>query len=65
VKTVAPNISTGILERFKLPGFDLEGFVQSRKLDINAVTQATSAAFADAQTIVDKQAASAYLGSRH
>jgi phasin family protein len=55
VKNAAPDI-TGMLERFKLPGFDLEGFVQSRKLDIDAVTQATSAAFAGAQTIVDKQA---------
>jgi phasin family protein len=56
VKSTAPDIITGLLERFKLPGFDLEGFVQSRKLDIDAVTQATSAAFAGAQTIVDKQA---------
>ena len=55
-KSTAPDIITGLLERFKLPGFDLEGFVQSRKLDIDAVTQATSAAFAGAQTIVDKQA---------
>jgi phasin family protein len=55
VKNAAPDI-TGLLERFKLPGFDLEGFVQSRKLDIDAVTQATSAAFDGAQTIVDKQA---------
>ncbi len=46
---------TGILERFKLPGFDLDGFVQTRKLDIDAVTAATSAAFDGAQTIVDKQ----------
>jgi len=29
VKNAAPDI-TGLLERFKLPGFDLEGFVQSR-----------------------------------
>jgi phasin family protein len=56
VKSTAPDIITGLLERFKLPGLDLEGFVQSRKLDIDAVTQATSAAFAGAQTIVDKQA---------
>jgi len=56
VKRAAPDIITGLLERFKLPGFDLEAFVQSRRLDIDAVTQATSAAFASAQTIVDKQA---------
>jgi phasin family protein len=46
----------GILERFKLPGFDLEGFVESRKLDIDAMTRATSATLASAQTIADKQA---------
>jgi phasin family protein len=54
VKNAAPDI-TGLLERFKLPGFDLDGFVESRKQDIDAVKQATSAAFAGAQTIVDKQ----------
>ena len=26
VKNTAPDIITGLLERFKLPGFDLEGF---------------------------------------
>jgi phasin family protein len=50
----APDI-TGILEKFKLPGFDIDGFVESRKLDIDAVTRATSAAFTGAQSIVDKQ----------
>jgi phasin family protein len=49
-----PDIA-GMLERFKLPGFDVDGFVQSRKLDIDAVTKASSAAFSGAQTIVDKQ----------
>jgi phasin family protein len=48
--------AVGVLEKLKLPGFDLDGFVASRKLDIDAVTQATSTAFAGAQTIVDKQA---------
>jgi phasin family protein len=47
---------TGMLERFKLPGFDLDGFLESRKLDIDSVTRGTSAAFAGAQTIVEKQA---------
>jgi phasin family protein len=53
-KHAGPDIA-GILEKFKLPGFDLDSFVQSRKNDIDAVTQATSAAFSGAQTIVDKQ----------
>ncbi len=46
----------GMLERFKLPGFDLDGFLESRKLDIDSVTRGTSAAFVGAQTIVEKQA---------
>ncbi len=53
-KQIVPDI-TGILERFKLPGFDLNDFVESRKHDIDAVTSATAAAFAGAQTIVEKQ----------
>jgi phasin family protein len=53
-KDAAPDI-TGMLERFKLPGFDVDGFVASRKQDIDAVTRATSAAFTGAQSIVDKQ----------
>jgi phasin family protein len=55
VKNAAPDVA-GVLEKLKLPGFDLDGFVASRKLDIDAVTQATSTAFAGAQSIVDKQA---------
>jgi len=50
----APDIA-GMLEKFKLPGFDMNSFVESRKQDIDAVTKATSAAFSGAQTIVDKQ----------
>ena len=50
----APDVA-GILEKFKLPGFDLEGFIESRKSDIDAVTNATSAAFAGAQAVADKQ----------
>jgi len=46
----------GILERVKLPGFDLDGFLESRKLDIDSVTRGTSAAFVGAQTVVEKQA---------
>jgi phasin family protein len=54
-KSSTPDI-TSVLERFKLPGFDVDSFVASRKLDIDAVTRATSAGFTGAQTIVDKQA---------
>lgn len=53
-KQSMPDI-TGMLEKFKLPGFDLDDFVESRKHDIDAVTAATGAAFAGAQTIVEKQ----------
>jgi phasin family protein len=53
-KGAGPDI-TGMLEKFKLPGFDIESFIESRKLDIDAVSKATSAAFSGAQTIVDKQ----------
>jgi phasin family protein len=49
-----PDI-TGLLEKFKLPGFDIDTFVESRKQDIDAVTRATTAAFSGAQSIVDKQ----------
>jgi phasin family protein len=54
-KGAAPEIK-GFLEKLKLPGFDLDGFLAARKLDIDAVSQASSTAFAGAQTIVDKQA---------
>jgi phasin family protein len=53
-KDGGPDI-TGILEKFKLPGFDVDTFVESRKQDIDAVTKATTAAFSGAQSIVDKQ----------
>jgi phasin family protein len=53
-KDAAPDFA-GMLEKFKLPGFDLDSFVEARKQDIDAVTRATSAAFSGAQSIVDKQ----------
>jgi phasin family protein len=55
VKGAATDIK-GILERFQLPGFDVKGFLDARKLDVDAMTEATSAAFAGSQTIVDRQA---------
>ena len=45
-----------ILERSHLPGFDLNAFIESRRADIDAVSQATAVAFAGAQTITAKQA---------
>jgi len=53
-KDGSPDI-TGLLEKFKLPGFEVDSFVASRKSDIDAVTKATSAAFSGAQSLVDKQ----------
>jgi len=53
-KDAGPDV-TGILEKFKLPGFDVDDFLESRKQDIDALTRATSAAFTGAQSIVDKQ----------
>jgi phasin family protein len=44
-----------VLGRYRLPGFDLEGFLQARQADIDAMSRATSVAFAGAQTITDKQ----------
>jgi phasin family protein len=54
-QSATPDIRA-ILERFRPPGFDIDGFVESRKLDIDAVMRATSATFAGAQTIADTQA---------
>lgn len=54
-KNPASDIAN-VLERFKLPGFDIDSFIASRKLDIDAVSRATSAGFTGALTIVDKQA---------
>jgi phasin family protein len=53
-KDARPDIR-GILEGFKLPGFDFDAFVESRKLDIDVVTQTTAATFTGVRTIADKQ----------
>jgi phasin family protein len=45
-----------ILERSKLPGFDLDAFIQARSADIDAISRATAVAFKGAQTITEKQA---------
>lgn len=45
-----------IIKRFRLPGLDLDAFVEARQADIDAVSRATSVAFAGAQTITQKQA---------
>jgi phasin family protein len=45
-----------ILERYRLPGFDLNAFIETRRADIDALSRATAVAFAGAQTITEKQA---------
>lgn len=45
-----------ILGRYRLPGFDLDAFLQARQADIDAVSRATSVAFTGAQSITQKQA---------
>ncbi len=44
-----------LLERYNLPGFDLEAFIQGRQADIDAVSRSTAIAFTGAQTITEKQ----------
>ncbi len=44
-----------LLERYRLPGFDRDAFVQARQADINAISRATDVAFTGAQTITEKQ----------
>ncbi|MGP6191471.1 MAG: TIGR01841 family phasin [Vulcanimicrobiaceae bacterium] len=45
-----------LLEQYRLPGVDLDGFIAARQSDIEAISKATAAAFAGAQTITEKQA---------
>jgi phasin family protein len=45
-----------IIERFRLPGLNVDAFVEARQADIDALARATSVAFAGAQTITQKQA---------
>ncbi len=45
-----------IFDRFRLPGFDFEAFIEARQADIDAVSRATNVAFSGAQTITQKQA---------
>lgn len=59
VSAVAKNATSRIrelVEHYRLPGFDLEGFITSRQSDIDALSKATSVAFAGAQSITEKQA---------
>ena len=39
-----------------LPGFNIDAYISARQADIDAVSKATSVAFAGAQTITNKQA---------
>ncbi len=45
-----------IFGRFRLPGFDFEAYIEARQADIDAISKATSVAFAGAETITQKQA---------
>jgi phasin family protein len=45
-----------IFDRFRLPGFDFEGWIEARQGDIDAMAKATSVAYSGAQSITDKQA---------
>jgi len=45
-----------ILERFRLPGFDFDAWIEARQADIDAMSKATSVAYSGAQSISDKQA---------
>jgi phasin family protein len=45
-----------IFGRFRLPGFDFDAWIESRQADIDAMSAATSVAFAGAQSISEKQA---------
>jgi phasin family protein len=45
-----------IFDRFRLPGFDFDAWIESRQGDIDAMSKATSVAFSGAQSISEKQA---------
>ena len=53
--TATANIRE-IFERFRVPGLDFNAFIEARQADIDAMTRATTVAFAGAQTITEKQA---------
>ena len=52
----ATSMIRHLLERYRLPGFDRDAFVQARQADIDAISRATAVAFTGAQTITEKQA---------
>jgi phasin family protein len=45
-----------IFDRFRLPGFDFDAWIEARQSDIDAMAKATSVAFSGAQSITEKQA---------
>jgi phasin family protein len=45
-----------IFERFRLPGFDFDAWIEARQADIDAMSKATSVAYSGAQSISEKQA---------
>jgi phasin family protein len=57
--TSAPDAATKIREifdRFRLPGFDFDAWIEARQADIDAMAKATSVAYSGAQSITEKQA---------
>jgi phasin family protein len=45
-----------IFERFRLPGFDFDAWIEARQADIDAMSKATAIAYSGAQSISEKQA---------
>lgn len=45
-----------IFDRFRLPGFDFDAWIEARQADIDAMAKATSVAYSGAQSITEKQA---------
>jgi phasin family protein len=54
--TSAAQTIRDILSNYRLPGIDLDAFIQARRDDIDAISRATAVAFTGAQDITGKQA---------
>ena len=54
-ETATANIRE-IFERFRVPGFDFNAFIEARQADIDAMSRASAVTFAGAQTITENQA---------
>lgn len=53
--TSAAETIREIFSRYRLPGIDLDAFIQARRDDIDAISRATAVAFTGAQDITAKQ----------